>query len=478
MRITPLILVVALSFPAPLIALPAASPAAAKPVTGRHVGIVAAVKGSVKINSQTQVGRVINSGEPIYLNDEISTDEKGSLQILLLDQTTFSIGPNSTIVIDKFVYDPDTHDGEVRAKVVKGVFRFVTGKIGQKKPNQMAVDLPVGTIGIRGTIVAGESNGNKSLVALLGPGANNNTQHRNGSFSLQNSVVSGMVKEVVVAKPGFGVTIDEAGVPSNPFEVPEADLNRLASAVAPDGGSSDSSSSSSTGGGDSGDGDSEGDGESPTQQAGQDVASSLDTTGDFFSMAAITAEAGEDSTKASQESLEEEIAALEGSASLISTYEDLISISSGEFHYTQIDIPIYNENGDAVGDYDLHFDIDFSTREVGGGNSRWVINVDDSSFSGLHNFVKNFALEAKQFADSTVDGFAIFDYTRSVSSGDDPDGCPDGCTADLIVTLNNTEGGVIAAHMTSVAVIEDEATDELFVGAKANAPQELGPAPV
>ncbi|MDD5218039.1 MAG: FecR family protein, partial [Candidatus Omnitrophica bacterium] len=138
------------------------------------IGVAAAVKGSVQLSREGSVGKVIESGANIFLGDQISTDDKGRLQILLLDETVFTIGPNSAMTIDQFVYDPANHDGEIKAKIVKGTFRFVTGQITHKKPNRMRVDLPAGSIGVRGTIVEGQVDGMHSFVALMGPGDGNN----------------------------------------------------------------------------------------------------------------------------------------------------------------------------------------------------------------------------------------------------------------------------------------------------------------
>ncbi|MDD5671699.1 MAG: FecR domain-containing protein, partial [Candidatus Omnitrophica bacterium] len=98
------------------------------------IGVAAAVRGNVELTRTGTVGEVIESGANIFLGDQISTDDKGRLQILLLDETVFTIGPNSAMVIDKFVYDPANHNGEIKAKIVKGTFRFVTGQIAHKKP--------------------------------------------------------------------------------------------------------------------------------------------------------------------------------------------------------------------------------------------------------------------------------------------------------------------------------------------------------
>ena len=73
------------------------------------------------------------------------------MQVLLLDETVFTIGANSDMVLDTFVYEPSTSADIISARLQKGVFRWVTGKVARKDPASMKVILPVGTIGIRGT---------------------------------------------------------------------------------------------------------------------------------------------------------------------------------------------------------------------------------------------------------------------------------------------------------------------------------------
>jgi hypothetical protein len=80
------------------------------------------------------------------------TGANGRVQLLLADKTTFVIGPHSDMVLDEFVYDTDHSPGKVMAEVAKGVFRFVTAKVGGT-PRGEKVILPVMVIGIRGTDV-------------------------------------------------------------------------------------------------------------------------------------------------------------------------------------------------------------------------------------------------------------------------------------------------------------------------------------
>jgi len=236
-----------------------------------RIGAAAAVKGLVNaISPGTTVGRVVQSGKPLFLNDHVTTDAAGRLQVLLLDETVFTVGPNSDMVLDEFVYDPSSDKGKVTARVTKGVFRFVTGKVARKDPASMKVNLPVGTIGIRGTIAAGQVTDQGATVILLGPGTQNNANENPGAVSVSNS--GGQVN---LTQPGFGTTLAQGLPPTPPADMSQQLQNILGSlgGPPPSGSHSSSSGGGSGGGGASGNQDSGGTGgTSATQASGQGTA--------------------------------------------------------------------------------------------------------------------------------------------------------------------------------------------------------------
>ena len=73
------------------------------------------------------------------------------MQVLLVDGSTFTVGPGSDLVIDKFVYDPKKGTGQIAASFSKGVMRFVGGKIS-KNEGGVTVNTPAGALAIRGGI--------------------------------------------------------------------------------------------------------------------------------------------------------------------------------------------------------------------------------------------------------------------------------------------------------------------------------------
>jgi hypothetical protein len=189
-----------------------------------RIGVVAATGGKVELTTPGQVGRIAQSGQAIFLGDEVKTDAQGHLQILLLDETVFTIGPNSAITIDKFVYDPKSQKGEIKASITQGVFRYVSGKIAAKNPDSVKVKLPAASIGFRGTIVGGSVGANgQGLVGLLGPGNNNDTGARTGSFTINGA--GGDHQNV--NRTGFGVEVGAGGGLSGVFQLSDTQINGL-----------------------------------------------------------------------------------------------------------------------------------------------------------------------------------------------------------------------------------------------------------
>jgi hypothetical protein len=190
-----------------------------------QAGVAAAVKGEVKATTPPDTAaRTLKSGDKVFMGDKIETGADGQLQILLLDQTVFTLGPLSAITVDEFVYDPSDDDGKVKASMVKGIFRVVSGKVAHKKPENMSVDLPAGAIGFRGTNVAGIIDGSKSTIVLLGPVGV-------GRIFVTN-IVNGEVVAVDIDEAGYATIVDGPNsVPIPVFQVSEEDLNRIAGAL-------------------------------------------------------------------------------------------------------------------------------------------------------------------------------------------------------------------------------------------------------
>ena len=192
-----------------------------------QAGVSAAVKGEIDLAPVSgEATHQTASGEDIYLGDGITSHDDAGMQLMLLDETVFTIGANTEMTIDEFVYDPATGAGAVTASVAKGVFRFVTGNIAQGDPEDMTVNLPVGTIGIRGTIGAASMIGGVAMIVLLGPGPDNNADARQGHLEVSAEGVT-----VDLTRPRWGTTIEPGQPPTPPALFSDAQISDILGAL-------------------------------------------------------------------------------------------------------------------------------------------------------------------------------------------------------------------------------------------------------
>ncbi len=138
-----------------------------------QVGVTAAIHNYVQLGRGKAAPRTAVVRERVILNDEVRTGRASQLQILLQDRTTFTVGADARITIDRFVYDPNRSTRIVSAKVAQGAFRFMSGRTLGKASGPATVRTPVGTLGIRGTIVEGVVGGDAVRIALAEPAVGN-----------------------------------------------------------------------------------------------------------------------------------------------------------------------------------------------------------------------------------------------------------------------------------------------------------------
>ena len=159
------------------------------------VGIIGAAIGDIK----NQKDEKLENGSKIFFGDTIISNSKSNAQILFLDQTVLTLGEETELTIDEFVYDPNSQDGSFVSTVKTGTVKFITGQISKKNPDNLEIKVPAGTLGARGTefVVLSESN-NESTVVLLGPVPNNTLGMTPG-----NLILSDGVNSVDITNPGF-----------------------------------------------------------------------------------------------------------------------------------------------------------------------------------------------------------------------------------------------------------------------------------
>ena len=163
--------------------------------TSEFIGVIGAAIGDIK----NQNNEKLINGSKIFYGDTIISQAQSNAQILFLDQTVLTLGEDTELTIDEFIYDPESQDGSFVSDVKSGTVKFITGQISKKNPDNLEVKIPSGTLGARGTefIVLTESK-NKSTVILLGPGPENTLGMIPGNLILSDGLSS-----IDITKPGY-----------------------------------------------------------------------------------------------------------------------------------------------------------------------------------------------------------------------------------------------------------------------------------
>ena len=110
--------------------------------------------------------------DDIYHNEVIETGDESATEFVFLDETKLALGPNSSLVLDRFVYDPVSDTGSFVMTATAGVFRFVSGKLPK---NAYEIHTPTATIGIRGTVftfivIPGDTQGAAKVIVTVEEG--------------------------------------------------------------------------------------------------------------------------------------------------------------------------------------------------------------------------------------------------------------------------------------------------------------------
>jgi hypothetical protein len=113
--------------------------------------------GNTKVVVKTVVGtfegelRVLELQDDVYHYELIETEAESATKLVFLDETNLMLGPDSSVVLDRFVFDPDPSKASLVMTATKGIFRFASGKLPK---NAYRLHTPAATIGIRGTVLA------------------------------------------------------------------------------------------------------------------------------------------------------------------------------------------------------------------------------------------------------------------------------------------------------------------------------------
>ena len=180
----------------------------------QQVGVSAAVNPEATGTPPGGSAKTLVLGQNVVFNERIQTAAAGQTQLLFVDQSAMTVGPNSDLTIDKFVYNPDSGTGNMTVSAAKGVLRFVGGKLS-KQENGVDVKTPQATIAVRGGafLMTVQPGGKLDVFFIYGHAV---------TVTGTNGVTQTMTR------PGFAITVSAPGAsPSPPAPAPPGAINAV-----------------------------------------------------------------------------------------------------------------------------------------------------------------------------------------------------------------------------------------------------------
>jgi hypothetical protein len=194
-----------------LLVIAVASPGRAAPVD--QAGVATAVNTTALGLPPGGGERVLDVGAAVVQRERIATDSEGQAQLLMLDGSSFTIGPGTSVVLDEFYFDPVSGSGRAGLSLAKGLLRFVGGKLS--KSQAVTIETPNGTVGIRGGIAVIEvDERTTSTRATFLYGSEMTVTGRQGGLQR-------------VTGAGYAVTVQRNAAPSKPVRVTAAQLTKV-----------------------------------------------------------------------------------------------------------------------------------------------------------------------------------------------------------------------------------------------------------
>ena len=171
---------------------------------GAQVGVTSAAVGQPRGTPPAQTERVLRVGIDLFANERVTTGSADRAHLVFLDGSALTVGPNSDLTIDRFVFDPATRTGELAMNATRGTFRYVGGAISKK--SEVVIRTPSAAIGVRGGIMT---------VAIGNDGSVTATFLYGDRLSVTNPLGTS-----TAIRPGSQISVAYNGPPQPPIVLP------------------------------------------------------------------------------------------------------------------------------------------------------------------------------------------------------------------------------------------------------------------
>jgi len=144
---------------------------------------------------------------PIEQYDTVKTGN-GKVGILFIDDTRVDVTQHSKLIIDEFVYDPNTKKGKLNLSAKLGTIKYASGQIAKTSRQDIVITTPTATIGVRGTDFSMTIDELGSSTIILLPSCDVNGNCLVGEISVESAAGQVILNQAFQATQVF--------VPENP----------------------------------------------------------------------------------------------------------------------------------------------------------------------------------------------------------------------------------------------------------------------
>jgi hypothetical protein len=167
--------------------------------TKAEIGSIRSIEGGSQVavrRNTDNLNGIINFN--LESNDVISTNSQ-TANLEFRDGTKVVVKDNSRLVIDNFVYDPNSRGGRLGMRVGLGTVRYASGQIAHSNPQSVDIQTPTAQIAVRGTdfnMTVDEVG--RSLVVLV-PSCDNNGNCVTGKIDVMTMAGTVTLEEAYTA---------------------------------------------------------------------------------------------------------------------------------------------------------------------------------------------------------------------------------------------------------------------------------------
>jgi hypothetical protein len=141
--------------------------AASLAASANTVGNVTAVKQNAYGTPPDATRAQKRKGDGIAFQEQLETLKGSALLVRFADGSALTLGASSKLLVDAFVYDPNSSTGKALINIPAGTLRYITGAMPK---GQTTIETPTATLVLRGTnvTVGVDLNGDTKLYVREG----------------------------------------------------------------------------------------------------------------------------------------------------------------------------------------------------------------------------------------------------------------------------------------------------------------------